>query len=424
MLLRKAVQLARMYRTPWRSIASLERLRQHRLRRTLEHACRRVPCYQRLAAESGLRLADLSAPDALQALPVTAKADLRARAPNDRIAAGTRPDSVVTLHTSGTTGEIEDIPCDRVAIDLRGAAITRSLLHVGYRLTDRIATQTPSTTPASLRPPRVPRRSEIMFNRPIEEQLAQLAELRPRIIEGYASWVEQIAVAALATGLSLQPAVVVTTSEVLTEAMRDRIRQAFGVAPIDQYSCWEVGLIAWQCRERRGMHVNADLMEVEILRPDGTHAEPDELGAVVITDFQNRAAPLLRYDIGDLAALSSEPCACGRGLPLLTRVDGRRNDVLIRADGSTVMATTVLAGVMREVSGVAAYQARQGRRGEMNLLVEADPRFRAADERRLAARLAGTFQLERVRIERTDRIEPGAGGKRRSVVPLSETAVR
>jgi hypothetical protein len=88
------------------------------------------------------------------------------------------------------------------------------------------------------------------------------------------------------------------------------------------------------------------------------------------------------------------------------------------------MATTVLAGVMREVSGVAAYQARQGRRGEMNLLVEADPRFRAADERRLAARLAGTFQLERVRIERTDRIEPGAGGKRRSVVPLSETAVR
>ena len=47
--------------------------------------------------------------------------------------------------------------------------------------------------------------------------------------------------------------------------------------------------------------------------------------------------PLLRYEIGDEAEVG-EPCACGRGLPVLSRIVGRTQDyfVLRRANGARV----------------------------------------------------------------------------------------
>jgi phenylacetate-CoA ligase len=48
---------------------------------------------------------------------------------------------------------------------------------------------------------------------------------------------------------------------------------------------------------------------------------------VVVTTLHNFATPLIRYDIGDYAAIG-EPCTCGRGLPVLTRILGRVRNML------------------------------------------------------------------------------------------------
>ena len=47
------------------------------------------------------------------------------------------------------------------------------------------------------------------------------------------------------------------------------------------------------------------------------------------------ATPIVRYDIGDYAEVGA-PCACGRGLPALTRIMGRRRGMLRYPDGRTV----------------------------------------------------------------------------------------
>jgi hypothetical protein len=66
------------------------------------------------------------------------------------------------------------------------------------------------------------------------------------------------------------------------------------------------------------MHVCAESFFVELLDEAGEPAPQGELGRVVLTSLHNFAMPLIRYDIGDLAAFGPA-CSCGRGLPALLR---------------------------------------------------------------------------------------------------------
>ena len=58
-----------------------------------------------------------------------------------------------------------------------------------------------------------------------------------------------------------------------------------------------------------------------------------EVGKVVVTTLHNFAMPLIRYDIGDFAEVGA-PCACGRGLPVLKRILGRKRNLLVMPDGT------------------------------------------------------------------------------------------
>ena len=75
-------------------------------------------------------------------------------------------------------------------------------------------------------------------------------------------------------------------------------------------------LIAAECEHRRGLHVNADHLCVE-LGPPAEGMNGDGPRDVIVTDLHNYGMPLLRYANGDLATQGSGACSCGRGLPLL-----------------------------------------------------------------------------------------------------------
>jgi phenylacetate-CoA ligase len=56
-----------------------------------------------------------------------------------------------------------------------------------------------------------------------------------------------------------------------------------------------------------------------VLDQRGNPRGPGEVGRVVVTPLNNFAMPLIRYELGDTAEVGA-PCACGRGLPVLTRI--------------------------------------------------------------------------------------------------------
>jgi phenylacetate-CoA ligase len=110
------------------------------------------------------------------------------------------------------------------------------------------------------------------------------------------------------------------------------IREAWNVPLVDVYTAEEVGYIALQCPECEHFHVQSENLIFEILDESGEPCQPGEIGRVVLTTLHNFAMPLVRYDIGDYAEAGA-PCACGRGLPVITRILGRQRNLLTLPNG-------------------------------------------------------------------------------------------
>ncbi|HEX7277268.1 MAG TPA: AMP-binding protein, partial [Acidimicrobiales bacterium] len=116
--------------------------------------------------------------------------------------------------------------------------------------------------------------------------------------------------------------------EVLGPEVREACREVWGAPVTDIYSCQELGYVALQCPTAERYHVMSELVLVEILDEEDRPCQPGETGRVVVTQLHNYAMPLLRYDLGDYAQVGG-PCPCGRGLPVLDRVMGRRRNMLV-----------------------------------------------------------------------------------------------
>lgn len=127
-----------------------------------------------------------------------------------------------------------------------------------------------------------------------------------------------------------------TFSEALYPSQRALVRDVFGLPIIDMYSSSELGMIALQCPEHEHYHVMAESLIVEILDDNDRPCAPGVTGHLVITDIHNAAMPLIRYRIGDMASRGTQPCTCGRGLPVLERIHGRVRNMLRLRSGDVI----------------------------------------------------------------------------------------
>jgi phenylacetate-CoA ligase len=115
---------------------------------------------------------------------------------------------------------------------------------------------------------------------------------------------------------------VITMGEVLNPEARQECGRAWDAPVIDVYSAQEVGIIALQCPISERHHVQSERIFVEVVDDEGVPCGPGQTGRVLVTPLHNYAMPLLRYELGDYAEVG-EPCPCGRGLPVLSRILGR-----------------------------------------------------------------------------------------------------
>lgn len=149
-----------------------------------------------------------------------------------------------------------------------------------------------------------------------------LKKFKPSYLYGYVSVLEVFANYIVSNGLPNFDflKMIITTSEVLSEASRARIQDAFKVKVYNEYGCGEVGSIAHEC-QKGSMHLMADNLIVETLSGEAT-------GELVVTDLFNYAQPLIKYRVGDYATLSNEVCECRVCLPLISEVHGRAYDLI------------------------------------------------------------------------------------------------
>lgn len=163
---------------------------------------------------------------------------------------------------------------------------------------------------------------------PLDEQRVWLKQRRPGILLSLPSNLAAL----LETMPHAWPELthVLTISETLSPDLRQRLQSQWNCVVRDKYSSEELGSIAIEC-EHGNYHCSEHLI-VEVLREDGSACDPGEIGRVVVTDTWNFATHMVRYDIRDYAQAGSV-CACGRGLPVLSRIMGRVRNLMTLPDG-------------------------------------------------------------------------------------------
>src|SRR5262249_21301964 len=156
----------------------------------------------------------------------------------------------------------------------------------------------------------------------------------------------------------IRPRGIITTAMVLHDWQRRVIEVVFACPVTNRYGCEEVSRIACECERHAGLHINSDGVYVEVLA-GGRPAADGEPGAVVVTDLVNRAMPILRYKVGDVAALTKRRCECGRGLPLMERIEGRESDYVTTELGELISGISLTENFAMQVPGVAQMQIVQ-----------------------------------------------------------------
>jgi len=91
-----------------------------------------------------------------------------------------------------------------------------------------------------------------------------------------------------------------------------------------------------------------------------------EAGEVVVTTLGRQAMPLVRYRTGDLAALITQPCACGGVTARLCAIQGRR--IACRLVGGFSVTSQDLDDALFALDGLLDYRATLGHSNGYDLL--------------------------------------------------------
>jgi phenylacetate-CoA ligase len=326
--------------------------------------------------------------------------------------------------SSGSTGEPFRVYYEsRAWATLKHLVKLRARVACGVRITDRVAlldATPPSQDRGAVGP--LSRVTRISVLQPADAIAERLVAFAPDAIYGLPSALLEVASALRDRGQTLAVERVFTSGELLRPAVREAIADAFQARVFDIYGSSETKEIAWECPEG-GMHVNADVVHLEVLDDDGRPLPVGVEGNLVATSLVNHAMPLLRYRVGDRGSLVPHSCACGRAFPLLGVVTGRAADVLVLADGRRVSPYALTCALEREQS-LLRYQVSQVAPARLKVRAIVGPgaaRAAVADRVRtlLCSEVAPFLETE---VEFVDHLPTGPRAKFRVVHPLAAPA--
>jgi phenylacetate-CoA ligase len=347
-----------------------------RLAETVAHAFANAPRFRRALEAAGLGPADVRGLDDLARIPVTRKDDLpsfQAEEPPFGGLAGVPVGKLARLFMSpgpiyDPQGTEEDFWRFRHALAAAGfragdVALVSASYHLtplGFMLDDGARALGCVTIPGGVGQ--------------TELQAKVAAALHATAYIGTPSFLLTLLQRARDTGAPLSFEVAFVVAEMLPESLRADI-EAFGVRVLQGYGTADLGCLAYECTEKGGWHLHPECI-VEVLDLEtGKPAEPGHPGEVVATIF-DREYPLVRFALGDIAALGPEGrCACGRTTPKVLGLLGRVGDA-VKVRGMFVRGAQVEAVGKRfpEIARVQAIVTREGHQDRLEILAEvADP---------------------------------------------------
>ncbi len=191
-----------------------------------------------------------------------------------------------------------------------------------------------------------------------------IAELRPQVVTGVASYLLHLAEVAAELGVDLAACGIRQISSVgepgaAIPATQALLREGFGARHVhDGYGLTELFPLGRSCAHDPALHIAEDIVIVECVDPETGASIPDgELGELVYTNLVGDTQPLLRYRSGDVGRVRRDGlCACGSTFARVERIEGRA-DEMIWLRGVNVYPTAV-EQVVRSHAGLASPEYR------------------------------------------------------------------
>ena len=413
----------------WWSSDRLEKYRLERLRSMLVKVKKHVPYYRDCFAGLGFKPEEINSLADLQKLPLLTKAIIRTE--GDRMKSDIAQ-GLARFNTGGSSGEplIFFIGTERVSHDVAAKwratrwwdvdigdpeiVVWGSPIELGTQ--DRVRGIRDKLMRTELMP------AFQMNETNLDQFVARIRERHPKMLFGYPSAISHIAAHAKKRGIALNDLgikVVFCTSERLYDHQREAISSAFACPVANGYGGRDAGFIAHEC-PAGGMHITAEDIIVEIIDENGSIQPTGIAGEIVVTHLATSDFPFIRYRTGDVGSLSTEKCACGRGLPLLKEIQGRSTDFVIATDG-TVMHGLALIYILRDLPGVRSFKVIQESRQLTNVLLVIGPEFQSE----MIGKIIEGFKQRlgssaEIKVQTVENIPPEKSGKYRYVISRIE----
>lgn len=361
-LARQVAYLLRLSRNLTRPIEEVVQLQEKKFLHMVRYAYSYIPYYHSKYRRCGIHPNDIKSISDITKLPLITKREILDTPLERMMPRHLDASNCFLAHTSGSTGTNMLIAYDSDSYAYERALTYRCNISSGQKLTDlMLAISSPTAAERSqswFQSMGILRKHNVsVLDNPLNH-IRLINRLRPDIVYGYPSSLWLIAQRVIKGAIPLNsPRIVMTTAEMLDSKMREVISTAFSAPVYDQFGCVEMGRTAWECPTHQGYHMNIDSFVFEFMR-DGINASLGELGEIVYTNLYNHSMPLIRYAVGDIARATEEPCTCGRTLPLLTDIQGRKDDFVVRRNSPPV-SPRLFALIMNYINGVMQYRIIQ-----------------------------------------------------------------
>jgi phenylacetate-CoA ligase len=324
--------------------SELRKLQEKRLRAMIEHSYKNVKYYHSLFKEVNLSYNDIKTIDDLEKIPITRKEDIIDLPQQSLTALNVDPNSCIIKRTSGTsTGIPLTIYRQKSAMLFKYLQFYRWQLNCGDKITNRQLFVNVDYVPIhSIQKRGLFRAAKnISVFDDVETQIREVTQFNPQTILCIPSFIDVFAKEIRERGeKGINPNLIFTGSEMLTQYVRNLVREVFNAEIFSGYGATEVGGISRECVEHVGFHVESDSTLVEITR-DGEPVSRGEEGEITVTNLTNYAMPFIRYNMGDIGSMIADHCSCGISFPLMKITLGRKNDVVRLSEGRMIPALHV-----------------------------------------------------------------------------------
>ena len=359
----------------------------------------------------------------LQDLPVVDKTLIRERV-DQFLSSAFRQEELFTMQTSGSTGT--PLTCYQDALKkkrVNAEAIYYSA-KAGYRVGRKLITLQAVAAGSGKSPfsqwlqNRVALDVAAVDDGHLEELLGRMAGLSRggAVLLAYASTLQALADFFKRKGLANDCTFkgVISTSELLPDETRAILEETFQCRCYSRYSNQENGIIGQDYEENNLFILNEGHYLVEVLSlEDDAILGDEEIGRIVVTDLHNYAMPMIRYDTGDVGALTWVE-QDGVRKRALGQFSGRKID-LVYDTGGRPLSPHQISVTLREFSEIRQFQfVQEGERNyQVKLQVEGSFKGEPALKTRLLDLLGEGAELKVAYVED---IPPLGSGKRNYII--------